>query len=53
MGKMIRKLICYLVGCNYICLHWHFWQHDLTVGSTTSGWQCIRCGDRRFEQWDG
>ena len=56
MKKMIRRMICWFVGCNYICLHRHTrqlepWQGSMPM-STTSGWQCTRCDDRLHEQWD-
>lgn len=52
MQKIIHKFICWLVGCNYICLHRHEWQHGDWNYSTSSGWKCIRCGNQLFEQWD-
>ena len=56
MKRMIRRMICWFVGCNYICLHRHtriFDQFHYSVGSsTTSGWQYVRCDDTRNEQWD-
>lgn len=44
MKNLIRKLICWLIGCNYICLHRRLrtWE-DNVGGSTFSGWQCTRC----------
>ena len=53
MKRMIRRMICWFVGCNYICLHMHNWETDYNRSSTMSGWQCTRCDDRRHEQWDG
>lgn len=48
----VNKFICWLIGCNYICLHRHKWENGLQNYSTSTGWQCVRCGDRRLEQWD-
>ncbi len=56
MKRMIRKIICWLVGCNWICLHRHTVTRDdinRFEATTLSGWECARCSNRKHEQWDG
>lgn len=47
----IRKLICSIIGHNYICLHKEMWGNHGSK-STTSGWKCQRCEHQSIEQWD-
>ena len=53
MQKLIRKTICWTIGCNSICLFKRHWgAEDGSEGSMSTGWQCERCGKTKFEQWD-
>ena len=55
---MIKKLICYLIGCNSICLFRYHWSGNNDMpgycgqSSETTHWECQRCGKQRHEQWD-
>ena len=54
MLHKIRKVICSLIGHNYINLYRETWNADnwRDFSSTTTGWECQRCGHQKSAQWD-
>ena len=52
MKNKIRKLICWIIGHRYRCLHRHLWGTEHRGGSTTTAWECQCCGEQDVQQWD-